>query len=248
MINMPATIYTRFSFQLFTICALFALATVVCRGDSFTDESPAFHFQLKGNTTNPHCVATRLLPSQVENVSQAQEPTEESFRVIHALTAAHCFRNTVESIHIGCRDKSITEAQITSFSRHPTHDAVFMELLVDDSCLGKGVSTQHQELGKQHQYQRLDIPAVERPTGEALDVATRGSGRNWIATILSVDQETLRLADQVACLKAGDSGYPLLLNRQLVAMLISGLDGCPTEQIAIRIDRIAAWISTQWTH
>lgn len=248
MINMPATIHARFSFQHFTICALFVLAKTVCGAESLTNESPAFHFQITGNTTNPHCVATRLLPSQVENVSKAQEPVEQSLRVIHALTAAHCFRNTVKSIHISCRDKSTKETRITSFSRHPTHDAVYMELLVEDSCLGKGVPTRHQELGKQHQYQQLEIPAVVRPTGEAFDIATHDGGPYWVATILSVDQETLRIADQVACLKAGDSGYPLLLNGQLVAMLISGLEGCPTEQISIRIDKISAWISMQWTN
>jgi hypothetical protein len=248
MINMSATIYIRKSFKLFTTSALFVLATSVGGAEGLTSEFPAFKFQLQGNTTNPHCVATQLQPPHLENVSKVQQPAEETFRVIHALTAAHCFSNVVKSIHIGCRDNSTKETQVTSFSRHPTHDAVYMELLVENSCLEKGVSVRHQALGKQHQHQKLYIPAVVKPTGEAIDVASLDSAANRVATILSVDQETLRIADPVACLKAGDSGYPLLLNGQLVAMLISGLDGCPTEQIGIRIDKIAAWIGMQWIH
>lgn len=245
-IKLSANIDPRLTLKFLACWTLFVLATIAYGADSLTDESPAFHFQLKGNTTKPHCVATQLLPPRVENVPKPKAIAQDSLQVIHALTAAHCFDNSVESIHISCRDSSLKQTLVTSFSFHPTHDAVYMELLVEDSCLGKGVSSRRQELGKQHQYQQLHIPALVRPTGDVFETALRSSGPNRVATILSVDQETLRLDDQVACLRAGDSGYPLLLDGKLAALLISGLDGCPTEQIGIRIDRIAAWISSHW--
>ncbi|ASJ71973.1 trypsin-like serine protease [Granulosicoccus antarcticus] len=239
----------RICLQLLASCALYLLITTMSKAGGESSQSSAFHYGLDSQFTTPHCVATKLKSSASRVRSLEQKPDVMSRQVVHALTAAHCFRNTVESINIGCRDSSTVEALITAFYWHPTHDVVLMKLLVNEACLGKGVSLRHQELDKHHQNKQLVIPGTVQPQsmtfGEsrAFEPATPSSEFVRVAEILSVDQETLRLSDQVVCLKAGDSGYPLLMNGEIAGMLISGLEGCPTEQIAIRTDRIANWIS-----
>jgi len=159
-----------------------------------------------------------------------------------AITAAHCLRGSESHLFIQCwQDIGVATRHVSLLSlvQHPTHDVTLLAI-DDDSVCTKG----SMQLHSIDTSSRLFINTLPDP--HITNSAETFQSTSQTLTLQSTDAHTVQVQDDIACLDRGDSGYPAMTKVNttdvLVALLIAGGGGCPTNQTLIRLQPIAQWI------
>lgn len=165
-----------------------------------------------------------------------------------AITAAHCLAGHERGLVLSCDTvpgvAAAQTARVTRQARHPSHDVAVLHLRATAICEGGRATIAH-AITAADRFQVV-VPRRRHASGATSTTHNRG----WRPAPVTRGAHTIDVLDDGACLAKGDSGTPLLIERQrgvnvLAGLLIGGVEPCRGPQTFVRLDRLRGWIMAQ---